>query len=452
MSRFVVIAAVLVAIGGSLFGYDAGVISGALLFIRQEFGLDTTGVELVVSSALVAATIGAIASGRLVDRFGRRPVLLAAAVTFSAGALLSALAPNVVTLIAARLLVGAAIGVTSFAVPLYISELAPPQSRGWLVSLNQLAVTVGILVGNLLDYGLSGLGAWRWMLGLAIVPAGILLLGLIGLPDTPRWLVWRGRFDEAHRALRRVLERDEVSAELEQLQHAIEQPTGGWADLLAPEVRAPLLVGVALAIFQQATGIDGIVYYAPTVVQGAGIPSASGALLATAGIGLVNVVMTIVAMVLLDRIGRRPLLLGSLAGMAAALGVLGYGFRVTAASAGPSLAVLSVTCLMIYVGSFAVGLGPVFWLLIAEIFPMRVRGMAMSLATAINWAANLLVSSTFLSIVQVLGPANTFWLFGGISLVAWVFVFRLVPETRGRSLEDIERLWARAPTVAAARA
>jgi SP family galactose:H+ symporter-like MFS transporter len=442
MSRFVVFAAALVAIGGSLFGYDAGVISGAILFIRQSFGLDTNQVELVVSAAIVGAVFGSIASGPLTDRFGRRPVLLTAAATFIVGALVSALAQNVQQLLVGRVLIGVAIGVTSYTVPLYISELAPPESRGWLVSLNQLAVTSGILIGYLLDFALAGSGQWRWMIGLAVVPASVLGLGLAFLPDTPRWLVSSGQIDKARHVLRRVLGRDDVSADLEHLRASTNGSSGGgWAELFNPETRTPLLVGLGLAIVQQVTGINGVVYYAPTLLQGSGFPSESGAILATAGIGLVNVVMTIVAMLTLDRLGRRPLLLGSLLGMVVSLGILGLGFRIAPSAGGSGLAVLSVACLMAYVGSFAVGLGPVFWLLIAEIFPTRVRGLAMSLATAANWAANLVVSATFLSVLQALGPAGAFWLFSAVALAAWVFVYRLVPETRGRSLEEIEMFW-----------
>jgi sugar porter (SP) family MFS transporter len=213
--------------------------------------------------------------------------------------------------------------------------------------------------------------------------------------------------------------------------------------LLAPSVRGALIAGVGLAIIQQVTGINTVIYYAPTILQSAGIPSASGAILATAGIGLVNVIMTIVAMVLIDRVGRRPLLLASLAGMAIALAVLGYGFLASTSNSG--LAGLSVVCLMVFVGAFAVGLGPIFWLLIAEIYPLRVRGLAMSLATTANWGSNLIVSLTFLTLLQALGAATTFWLYGLVAILAWYFAFRMVPETRGRTLEEIERYWQ--PTV-----
>jgi sugar porter (SP) family MFS transporter len=443
VTRFVVLAAMVAAIGGSLFGYDTGVISGAILFVRPEFGLGTTQEELVISAALVGATIGAIASGRLTDKVGRRAVLLGAALSFALGGMASALASGATMLIVARLLVGAAIGVASYAVPLYISELAPPRWRGRLVSLNQLAITVGILLAYVVDYAFASSGAWRWMLGLAVVPAVLLGLGVAFLPETPRWLVLHGQVGRGRSVLLRARGPENVASELNDIQTLTRNPATRWSHLLAPSVRGALITGVGLAIFQQVTGINTVIYYAPTILQGAGIPSASGAILATAGIGLVNVVMTVVAMLLIDRVGRRPLLLGSLAGMAAALAVLGFGFLVSTSTT--SLAGLSVVCLMVFVGAFAIGLGPIFWLLIAEIYPLRVRGLAMSVATTANWGSNLVVSLTFLTLLQALGPANTFWLYGLVAITAWYFAFRLVPETRGRTLEEIESYWRPTP-------
>jgi sugar porter (SP) family MFS transporter len=443
MTRFVILAALVAAIGGSLFGYDTGVISGAILFVRPEFGLGTTQEELVISAALVGATIGAIASGRLTDKVGRRAVLLGAAASFAFGGLASAFASGAAMLIVARVIVGAAIGVASYAVPLYISELAPPRWRGWLVSLNQLALTVGILLAYVVDYGFASSGAWRWMLGLAVVPAVLLGVGVAFLPETPRWLILHGKVRQGRSVLKRARGAENIAAELNDIQTLTQIPATSWSHLLAPSVRGALIAGVGLAIIQQVTGINTVIYYAPTILQSAGIPSASGAILATAGIGLVNVIMTIVAMVLIDRVGRRPLLLASLAGMAIALAVLGYGFLASTSNSG--LAGLSVVCLMVFVGAFAVGLGPIFWLLIAEIYPLRVRGLAMSLATTANWGSNLIVSLTFLTLLQALGPATTFWLYGLVAILAWYFAFRMVPETRGRTLEEIERYWQ--PTV-----
>jgi SP family galactose:H+ symporter-like MFS transporter len=358
MSRFVVLAAAVAALGGSLFGYDTGVISGAILFIRPAFSLNTAQVELVVSAVLIGATIGAIGSARLTDTLGRRAVLLAAAVSFGAGAIGSALSPSVEALVSVRLLVGLAIGVASYVVPLYISELAPPASRGWLVSLNQLAITVGILISYGVDYAFATSDGWRWMLGLAVIPAALLFVGVTLLPDTPRWLVRSGQSDAARHVLLRLRPRDDVEAELAKIESAVRMRTGGWSELLAPTVRIALVVGIGLAIFQQVTGINTVIYYAPTIVQMVGIPSASGALLATSGIGGVNVLMTAIAMLLLDRVGRRPLLLGGMLVMAIALATLGLAFRFAGLS--ETQGTVSVVSLMVYVGAFAISLGPIF--------------------------------------------------------------------------------------------
>jgi sugar porter (SP) family MFS transporter len=439
MSRFVVLAAAVAAIGGSLFGYDTGVISGAILFIRPAFGLSTTQVELVVSAVLIGATIGAIASARVTDALGRRAILLAAAVSFGLGAIGSALSPSLAALVSARLLVGLAIGVASYAAPLYISELAPPQSRGWLVSLNQLAITLGIVISYGVDYAFSASSGWRWMLGLAVVPSILLFLGVTLLPDTPRWLVLNGQVDAARRVLLRIRRPDEVERELVDIQSIVQTRTGGWSELLAPTMRIALLVGIGLAIFQQVTGINTVIYYAPTIIQIAGMPSASGAILATVGIGVVNVLMTIVAMLLLDRVGRRPLLLGGMTVMTLALAALGLAFRLAGQTA--NLGAVSVVWLMVYVGAFAISLGPIFWLLIAEIYPLRVRGLAMGVATTANWASNLLVALTFLTLTETFGPSLTFWLYGLLTVVALIFAYRLVPETKGKTLEAIEAFW-----------
>jgi sugar porter (SP) family MFS transporter len=439
MSRFVVLAATVAAVGGSLFGYDTGVISGAILFIRPAFGLSTGEVELVVSAVLIGAAVGAIGSARLTDAVGRRAVLLAAALSFGVGATASALSPGLAMLVAARLLVGLAIGVASYAVPLYISELAPPSSRGWLVSLNQLAITIGILASYGVDYAFSLSGGWRWMLGLAVVPSGVLFVGAVLLPDTPRWLVRNGQVEAARRVLTRLRRPVEVELELADIVSAVNTRVGGWSELLAPTLRIALVVGIGLALFQQVTGINTVIYYAPTIVQLAGIPSASGAILAAAGVGVVNVLMTVVAMLLLDRVGRRPLLLGGMLVMAIALFILGLAFRLT--GLGDSLGVVSVVSLMVYVGAFAISLGPIFWLLIAEIYPLRVRGLAMGVATTANWAANLLVSLTFLTLADAFGPSLAFWSYGLLTVAALIFAYKLVPETKGRTLEQIEAFW-----------
>jgi len=438
---FVYLAAVFAALGGLLFGYDTGVISGAVIFIKRDFSLATFPQELVVSVVLAGAAVGALTGGRLADRFGRRLTLLATSIIFILGAILCALAPSLTALVIGRAIVGLAIGLACTTVPVYISEVSPASARGWQVSLFQLAITIGILCAYLVDYGFAESGEWRWMLGLAGVPGAILGLGMLFLPESPRWLAERGQTDTAHAVLARIRGTQDVQAEMDEILSSLQraQERGRWADLLMPAVRPALVIGVGLAIFQQVTGINTVIYYAPTIIQSAGISSAAGAILATAGIGLVNVLLTIVSMWLIDRAGRRPLLLTGIAGMVVSLGVLGLAFRMMAGNT--SLAWVAVVTLMAYVAFFAISLGPIFWLLISEIYPLKIRGLAEGTAAGTNWAFNLLVSITFLTLVEMLGPSWTFWLYGVLAIAAWLFSYYLVPETKGRTLEEIEQSW-----------
>ncbi len=411
-TRFVHIAALFAALGGLLFGYDTGVISGALIFIKRDFGLTTAAEEIVVSGVLLGATIGAIIGGRMADRFGRRRVLMVTAAIFGVGALASAVAPSPAILIISRIVLGVAIGLSSTTVPVYLSEVSPPQARGWIVSLFQLAVTAGIVAAYLTDYAFASVGGWRWMLGLAVAPALVFGTGMFFLPETPRWLIRSGYYEIARRVL---------------------------VDLLHRHVRPALIVGLGLAVFQQITGINTVIYYAPKILQSAGFTSASGAILATAGVGVVNFAMTIVAMLLVDRAGRRPLLLIGIAGMIITLAVLGLSFHISNQSS--NLSWIAVICLMGYVASFAISLGPIFWLLIAEIYPLRIRGLAEGTAATFNWGSNLIVSLTFLTLLEKLGASSTFLLYAVASVASWLFAYQLVPETKGRTLEQIEAFW-----------
>jgi MFS transporter, sugar porter (SP) family len=439
-SRFVYIAALFAALGGLLFGYDTGVISGALIFIKREFGLTTAAEEIVVSGVLLGATIGAIVGGKAADLYGRRRVLLVTAAIFGIGALASAVAPSPAILIVSRVGLGLAIGLASTNVPVYLSEVAPPHARGWVVSLFQLAVTVGIVVAYLTDYAFAGIEeGWRWMLGLAVAPALVFGTGMFFLPETPRWLIRGGHHEVAHRVLVRIRGTSDVNVEIEEIKASLAQQaeSGHWTDLLRRQVRPALVVGLGLAVFQQITGINTVIYYAPRILQAAGFNSASGAILATVGVGIVNVAMTILAMFLVDRAGRRPLLLVGIAGMIVTLGVLGLGFRHPSGQ----LAWIAVICLMGYVASFAISLGPIFWLLIAEIYPLKIRGLAEGTAATFNWASNLIVSLTFLTLVEKLGASSTFFLYALASVLSWFFAYYFVPETKGRTLEQIEAFW-----------
>ena len=435
----VYLAAVVSALGGMLFGYDIGVISGAILFIKNEFHLSSGLEEIVVSSVLLGSLGGAVLGGSLADRLGRRWLLVGTAIVFGLGAIGAAVAPDTSWLIAARVVAGTAIGIASFVSPLYISEIAPVELRGKLVSINQVALTSGIVISYLVDYAFAGAQAWRWMFALAAIPAAAFGIGLLFIPDSPRWLVGAGRVSEARTVLQRMRAPQRVEGELSEIRQSAAQQSARWSELLSPKLRAPMIVGVGLAIAQQITGINTVIYYAPTIFKAAGMSSASVAILASVGVGVVNVMLTLLAMQLIDRVGRRPLLLVSLAGMAASLVVLGLAFALPQLS--DSLGWIAVVSLMIYVGSFAVGLGPVFWLILSEIYPLRIRGRAMSIGTATNWITNLVVALSFLTLTLVLGKPTTFWLYGVVSVSAWLFAFFLVPETKGKSLEEIEAQW-----------
>jgi sugar porter (SP) family MFS transporter len=427
------------ALAGLLFGYDTGVISGAILFVRKDFLLSTFQEEVVVAAVLLGAVAGAAFGGKLADALGRRKLLIQVAILFIIGAIGTALAPTPTWLAIGRVVVGVAIGIASFTAPLYISEVSPPAIRGKLVSLNQLMITLGIVVSYLADYGLADKEAWRWMFGLAAIPALILLIGLLFVPESPRWLMSRSQEDQARAVLQRIRESDDVSSELAEIKADLSLQEGGWRELLNVSLRRPLIIGIGLAIFQQFTGINTVIYYAPTIFQLAGLHSASAAILATVGVGVVNVLLTIVALRLIDRVGRRPLLLYGLVGMVISLGVLGAAFLF--ASSSSIVAWMAVISLAVYVACFAIGLGPVFWLLISEIYPLKIRGRAMGVATMMNWGSNLIVALTFLSLLHSLGRSATFWLYAVIGIIAWFFVYRLVPETKGRTLEQIDAEW-----------
>jgi sugar porter (SP) family MFS transporter len=433
----VALASVVTALGGLLFGYDTGVVSGALLFLQDSFGAMTAfDKELVTALLLVGAAVGAVAAGRAADRFGRRPTIMVTAAVFIAGVLGAAFAPTLWFLVAMRFVIGLAVGSASMTVPMFIGELAPPRYRGAFVSFNQLAITSGILVSYLIDYWLSSSRDWRLMFGLASIPAGLLLVGMLFQPESPHWLVWQDREDEARRVLSRFREPSEVDREVEEVRRVAraEQKAPGLTD---PRLRPLLVLGAGLAVLQQVTGINTVIYYAPTLLHGAGLGN-SASLLANVVNGAVNVLMTVVAIRLLDRAGRRPLLVGGTCGMAVGMLVVGVAFAVGGAHLRGSYALVAIAGLLVYTGSFAIGLGPVFWLLIAEIYPQQVRGAAMSVATLANWAANFVVTISFLTLLDAIGGAGVFFLFCALSSAGAVYMARRVPETKDLSLAEIQ--------------
>jgi sugar porter (SP) family MFS transporter len=436
--RHVLFGAGITALGGLLFGYDTGVISGALLFIGRDFpGLTSFDKELLTSILLIGALIGALAAGRIADRVGRRPTVLGTAALFVAGVILAAFSPSFGVLVGARVIIGLAVGSASMVVPLYIGETVPPRIRGALVSFNQLAITSGILASYLVDYGLSSTQNWRLMFGLAAIPAILMFTGMLFQRESPHWLVTQGREDEAREVLHRVRDQGDIDAEIAEVRE-LSTRRSGWREVLNPAVRHVMIIGVALAVFQQITGINTIIYYAPTLLASAGLGN-SAALLANVVNGAVNVLMTIVAIRLLDRTGRRPLLLGGTTGMAVGMIVVALTFAMGGSQLHGNTAYIAIAGLLLYTGSFAIGLGPVFWLLISEIYPVKIRGQAMSVATMANWGANFVVTVSFLTLLSALGNAGTFFLFAGLSIVALAYFQRQVPETKNRSLQDIER-------------
>src|ERR1700754_26058 len=438
--RNVVLTAAIAGLGGLLFGYDTGVIAGALLFIKGDFDLGSFAQGLVVAAVPIGAVAGAAFAGPAADRYGRRLMILVAAAVFIVGALGSAAAPGVEVLVAARIVIGVAIGLASAAAPVYISEVAPPESRGRLVSFFQLAVTIGILVAYLVGLAFNGIEGWRWMLGLGCVPALGLAFGMWGMPQSPRWLVMQGD-DFAARAVLakiRVDDPDTIDREIEEIEESVhtDAKPGSWSDLLQPAVKAALVVGIGLAILQQVTGINTVIYYAPTIIEFTGVNSSAGSILAAVGVGIINVAFTVVAIRLLDKAGRRTLLMVGVSGMVVSLIALGAAFLGGGGSTIASVvAILSLMCL---VASFAISLGPIFWLLNAEIYPLGVRSKAAGLGTMANWTFNFIVSLTFLLLIEALGRAGAFWFYAAIGILTLWFCWKYVPETKGKPLEEIE--------------
>ncbi|GCF16032.1 putative metabolite transport protein YwtG [Haloarcula mannanilytica] len=442
VGSFVIIISALAALNGLLFGFDTGVVSGALLYMSETFprlGTDAFLTGTVVSGAMAGAIIGAAFGGRLADRLGRRRLILIGAILFFVGSFIMAVAPSVRILIVGRILDGVGIGFASVVGPLYIAEIAPAKIRGSLVTLNNVAITGGILLSYItnqyiasmaMDAGLS----WRVMLGLGMIPAMVLFTGIIFMPESPRWLIEQDREQQARSVLSRIRNGANIDAEIQDILEMSQRDEGSFRDLLRPWLRPVLVVGLGLAILQQITGINAVVYYAPTILDAAGY-SDIASLFGTIGIGLINVALTVVAVFLVDRVGRRPLLLVGLVGMFVSLTVLAVAY--TLSGMGEILGPLTIASLMLFVAFHAVSLGSVVWLVISEIFPLNVRGAAMGVTTLVLWFANFLVAQFFPALFEV-GETVAFGVFAGIAAVGFVFVYVFVPETKGRTLEEIE--------------
>ncbi len=437
-SYFFIVVSMVAAIAGILFGYDTGVISGAILFINDQFQLTAQSNGMVVSAALLGAIIGALASGQIADYFGRKRLLIVVAIIFALASIVTAVSANVLEFVIGRIIIGIAIGIASYTAPLYISEIAPANHRGALVSLNQLAVSIGILVSYIVDYFFAAHGMWRWMLGVGAIPAIILFIGMLFLPYSPRWMISKNRIEHAIQILRRIRgeHHPEIESEIKAIHESLNVQHKHWSILFAKNIRPALAVAAGLAIVQQFTGINTILYYAPTILKLTHYQGVQGAILSAIPIGIVFVIFTVIGLPLIDRWGRRPLLLLGLVGMSIGLLLLAWVFAQPVHST--LLQGLALASLLLYVACFAFSLGPIMWLMISELFPLSVRGWGSSLATAVCWTSNMIVTFTFLIMVKYLGASGSFCVYFVFAILSIIFVYFFVPETKNVTLEQIE--------------
>jgi MFS transporter, SP family, galactose:H+ symporter len=451
MSRYLFAIAAVVMLAGLLFGYDQGVISGALDGIKKDFHPSTFVIEIITSWVTLGAMVGALAAGTLTERLGRRFTILLSAVIFVAGALLESLAPGTGVLVVGRLVLGAGVGIASVAAPLYGAENAPAQYRGRFVSMYQMAVTIGIFVAYFADYLLISSNRWRIMLGIFVIPGVLLFLAMLPLGDSARWYLKVGRRADAEAVLKRVDPDADVQAQLTSIEQSVAGDVqASWGEVFAAQWRKPLVVAGGLAVLQQLTGINAVIYYANTIFAAAGFNSPETQSLATLwAVGGVNVFATLIAVIWVDRFGRKPLLLIGSSGMFASLLLLSGAFfklsKVTASTqsnhAPTNAGVFALVGMVVFIGSFAFSLGPVVWTVINEVFPSHVRGRGVAVATALNWLAAWLVAQTFLTLVGAITTQGTFLLFAAFCALTFIFVKWFVPETKGKTLEEVQQMW-----------
>ncbi len=466
----VAVIATIAATGGLLFGFDTGVISGAIPYFQKSFALDNDWVELITTAGLAGAVFGAISSGRIADIVGRKKVIIAAALIFILGAFWSGSAPSSGNLMAARFFLGIAIGISSFAVPLYIAEISPAKSRGRFVSLFQLLITIGIFVSYFSDLafalpeGATGYTeCWRPMFYVGVIPAGIMLVGMLFLPETPRWLISKGFEDKSRKVLMKVEDSEQVEATISGMKEEIEidkYNKTGWNEIFKPRLRTPFIIAIGIMFVQQFTGINTIIYYSPKIFLMAGFQGARAAILASVSVGAVCVLSSIIALSVVDRLGRRKLYLIGLSGMVVSLIALGMCFALQS-SLGDSVKQLTVALVWIYIAFFAVSLGPLGWVIISEVFPLKVRGIGASIGSLSNWLFNGVVAFTFFKIVKGLtiqgtditvnnenlgNPAGAFWLYALVGIAGLIWGYFYIPETKGKSLEMIENHWRQGKT------
>jgi sugar porter (SP) family MFS transporter len=443
--------AAVVMLSGLLFGYDQGIIAGALGGIESDFHPSTLVIEIITSWVTLGALVGALVAGTLADRIGRRETIVLAAVLFTAGAAIEAVAPGSTVLVIGRLIVGFGVGVASVAAPLYAAEMAPSRLRGTFVSMYQLAITFGIFIAYGITQGLAADHSWRLLLGLSVVPGVLLVVAMLPMPDSSVWYVKVGRRDDAAAALQKVQPDEDVAASLGEIEASLGEKIASWGEVFSRTWRFPLMLGVTLAVLQQFTGINAVIYYANQIFASAGFETPQQQMAATTwSIGAVNVMFTFVAVAYVDRLGRRPLLLWGLVGMGIALATMALCFHrlekltlhtTSTANKPTNAGIILLVAMVVFIASFAFSLGPVVWTVINEIYPSTVRGRGVALATAANWGAAWLVTQFFLSLTDWIGEAGTFFLFAAMCGVGFAFVWFLLPETKGKTLEQIQQMW-----------
>jgi len=459
-TRYTIRVALIVALGGFLMGFDASVISGVVSFIGPEFELTNIQVGWAVASLTLTSTLAMMLAGPISDRFGRRPVLKVAAVLFAVSAIASAIAPDYLTLVIARMLGGFGVGAALIIAPMYIAEIAPAAIRGRMVSFNQLNIVIGISVAYFSNFLILSLGqsdfawaqslrlgdwSWRWMLGVEAIPAIIYFFALFAVPESPRWLIMRGKATEALQILSRVSGKKQAEADLGAVQESLDAEAhlekGSLRELFLPAMRLVLTIGIVIAILQQITGINSVFFYAPMIFEQSGIGT-DAAFMQAVLVGIVNLVATVVAILLIDKLGRRPLLIAGLVVIASSMLLLAYSFSSATYGPGGELIDMNATMVLIgilsFVAGFGISLGPVMWVLFSELFPNRLRGIAISFCGLINSSVSFIVQLVFPWELENFGPATTFLIYGTFAIVGLLFVMRILPETKGRSLEQLE--------------
>ncbi|HTL58675.1 MAG TPA: sugar porter family MFS transporter [Candidatus Limnocylindrales bacterium] len=441
---FVLLATGVAAIGGFLFGYDTAVINGANTYLKNYFALSPVQEGMAGASAILGCIPGATAAGFLSDRLGRKRLLFACALLYAGSGLLSALPRTFTEFLLARFLSGLAIGASSMICPVYIAEISPEKWRGRLGSLFQLGIVSGIFLTLFINKLIQGFGdeawntnsGWRWMLAMEVAPAVLFAALLFSVPESPRWLTAKGRQEAAQEVLTRIGGQEHAARELASIRAALAQQEGRFAELFTHAYFKPVLIAVVLMACSQFCGINAIIYYSTKIFESAGAVK-NAAFTSTVWIGLINLLFTFVAIAFVDRAGRKPLLLIGAGVQAVALGLIGWMFR-TGQNGMPLLA-----CILLFIAAFAMAMGPITWILCSEIFPNKVRGRAMAIATFTIWTSCYIVAQTFpmLNDSKVIGPVLTFWTYGVVSLLTFLFVLFVVPETKGRTLEEIELAW-----------